>query len=429
MNRASLKRRLLLRKYIVWILRLLTGGVFMLSGWAKCVDINGFCLKLNEYLAVLGTEIPSEIVLIGAAFLCVSEFVIGVCLASASLRRVSVWCAIALMAFMLPLTLWLWISNPISDCGCFGDLFTLSNGATFAKNVIITSFLVVLLFINRKVQPFLTPAVQWLAIIASCFYAIYICVIGYQIQPLVDFRPYKVGTQLYQSDLTSDEKYVYSLNGKEEIFTLENLPDSTWTFVGSLSDIDAVNHITVTAPDGEDVTEDFAAILNESPTALLLVVSDPETQFLTRTHYLQDLHNYLLTDSIEMFALVGGDMKTFERWQRLTHPNFQSFLAEDTSLKMLVRGTSGLVYLKNGEIIWKRTLGSLSPDFPYTQTPPYEALEQLSEVPYALNIWFITGCWLAAILFIFFLGKSPKMLAFLKKIITIRQKFAKTIEK
>ena len=44
--------------------------------------------------------------------------------------------AFLFMVFMTIVSMWLWIANPISDCGCFGDAVHLTNGQTFLKNII-----------------------------------------------------------------------------------------------------------------------------------------------------------------------------------------------------------------------------------------------------------------------------------------------------
>ena len=84
----------------VWVVRVLTGAVFVVSGWAKSVDPWGFVYKLEEYLAVwgLGDVLPREIVVVGAVGVSMFEFVTGVLLLTGSLRRTAPIFAAALMA-------------------------------------------------------------------------------------------------------------------------------------------------------------------------------------------------------------------------------------------------------------------------------------------------------------------------------------------
>ena len=90
---------------LLWVLRVGIGAVFIFSGWSKSVDLHGFCLKIEEYLTAAGMSLPQEIVLMGATGVATLEFVTGVLLATACLRRVAVWTAAAFMGVMLPLTI------------------------------------------------------------------------------------------------------------------------------------------------------------------------------------------------------------------------------------------------------------------------------------------------------------------------------------
>lgn len=411
---------------LLWLLRIVTGSVFIISGWSKCVDINGFCLKITEYLTAMGLELPEEIILAGATGLSVVEFVTGIMLSTGCLRRVAVWTATAFMAVLLLLTVWTAAADPVSDCGCFGDFIYLSNTATLIKNIFICVAVGLLWAYNRKRGGLFPAAGQWLVITVSWIYPLWIAYAGYQTQPLVDFRPFHTGTMLFgNGDDTSEEQFIYERDGRRESFPLDALPDSTWTFVGSETAVADRENITVYTSEGEDITEDFAETLAESPGVLLLVVNDPEGQFMTRAHYLQELCNYLRTDGIEMYALVGASGATFNRWKRLTRPNFEAFEAEDTALKMLVRGQAGLVYLRNGRIEWKMTLGALSPDLPYRRIPAAEAMDAIRPVDSGAQMLGLTALYLGSMLLLYLLGLSPKMLKLLLRV----QKFAGVEEK
>ena len=52
--------------YIVWILRIALGAVFVISGLSKGLDIWGFIYKIEEYLTVWGMDQPRSLVLASA---------------------------------------------------------------------------------------------------------------------------------------------------------------------------------------------------------------------------------------------------------------------------------------------------------------------------------------------------------------------------
>ena len=120
-------------KFITWFLREITGAVFVFSGFTKAVDPWGTLYKIEDYLGVMGLDIWPSIVKVGAFTLCAVEFIIGILLCFGTFRRTVCWGAAAIMCFMLPLTLWIAIYDPVPDCGCFGDALVISNWATFWK--------------------------------------------------------------------------------------------------------------------------------------------------------------------------------------------------------------------------------------------------------------------------------------------------------
>ena len=161
----------------------------------------------------------------------------------------------------------IWAANPVSDCGCFGDFVKLPNGATFWKNVVITIGLILLLPRNPKVKGVYHAYTQWLAAVASSLYVLAVALYGLNIQPLVDFRSFPVGSRIVaDTDDQDDSEYefIYAKNGNEQTFTLDNLPDSTWSFVnrrqiGGEKERSDATELNIYDENGDNVTQEAIA--------------------------------------------------------------------------------------------------------------------------------------------------------------------------
>lgn len=230
-------KELLSHPAVVWILRIVIGAVFILSGFVKGIDPWGSVIKISEYFTVWGLDIPRSLIACAAFALGAYEFVWGFLLLLGCYRRVSVWALSAMMAFMLPLTLYIAIASPVDDCGCFGDFLIISNTATFIKNLFISAGLICLILSNTKVSGAFIPYIQWIVGGLVTIYILTIELYGYNVQPLIDFRQYSIGTSLIPSESDDEDsgttvyEFTYSKDGEERTFTIDSLPDSTWTFV------------------------------------------------------------------------------------------------------------------------------------------------------------------------------------------------------
>ena len=181
---------------VTWIFRIIVGCVFIISGFVKAIDPWGSLYKFEEYIAALGVPMLHTLLLTGVFGLCALEFLIGIFTIAGCYRKSCPVVALIFMCIMLPLTLWIAICNPVSDCGCFGDYIILSNWATFWKNVIIILMVIWLVKFNRFFTAIISPAFQWMAFVISLVFIITISIHGYIDQPFLDFRPYKAGKEI-----------------------------------------------------------------------------------------------------------------------------------------------------------------------------------------------------------------------------------------
>lgn len=349
---------------VIWLLRIVVGATFVISGWSKSVDPWGFIYKIEEYFNVWGLTVPREMTLAMAVALSVSEFTVGVLVLTGAMRRGAVLVAAAFMAFMLPLTAYIALADPVSDCGCFGDLWVISNTATFIKNIVLTVMVILLVKYNGRVGGLYHPGLQWLEVVGAVLFSSTLAFFGYRYQPLVDFRPYPTGSELTyghgEEDGDAAGYYIYEKDGEECRFTLDNIPDSTWTYVRAELPASSDQSERLAIFDGDvEVTD---AVLDGDGEQLLLAVTDPDLHYLTRARLANELSAYITERDGRMVALVAASGDELEGWEQLALPSYEVYSAEDTSLKELVRGDAGLVYVRDGVIVWKRNLASISHD-------------------------------------------------------------------
>lgn len=338
----------------VWLARCLLGAVFTASGISKAIDPYGTLFKLQDYLAAwhMSALVPDNVLLVAACALSLFEFLVGITLFTGSMRRTSAICATALMAVMLPLTAYIWIANPVADCGCFGDMIVLSNAATFWKNVLLTGLCLFLLRYNRRARCLFPPWVQWMEIAVAATYCLAVSVIGIIMQPLVDFRPYPIGTDIYEdgNDEEPAATYLYrNSKGEQKEFSPFNLPDddADWEFV------DVIESANEAVPSLD---------LPIRPDSLLIItVPDLNDASLYDGYVINEF-----ADRLPVILLTGSDNDLISQWRGLTLAQYPIEQTDPRLLKTIVRGPIGTIMTRSGHIQWKSTLTTVST----LETPP-----------------------------------------------------------
>ena len=354
---------------ITWALRIAIGATFIISGLSKMIDVWGFTYLIEQYVNVWGWELTRPLIVIAAMSISAIEFILGCMLATGCYKRSSAWITTLIMIVMLPLSAYIMIENPVDHCGCFGDFMIISNSTTFYKNVAITIGLIYLCFFNKRTFGLFFPYIQWMPAIACYIYIMIIGLVGYNLQPLVDFRPYKVGTHLYNDSTSVDEpqfNFIYEKNGVKETFTIDNLPDSTWTFVDR-SEINSDSLKADTTPqlsiydlNDNEVTANVIASQGEQ---IILLIPEIKYADISYSFLTNEMYNYIKKRNGSMIGIFAtNDKDQIKPWVDRSLTLWPTYTAEDTSIKEIARGKVSVVYLKDGIIQWKRTLTSIPTD-------------------------------------------------------------------
>lgn len=390
------------RPALVWACRIAIGALFIFSGVSKGIDPWGSLYKIEQYLAVWGLSFPHAVVLTLGCALSLLEFLTGFLLLLGCYRRTVAWLVMMIMAVMLPLTLYIVVANPVSDCGCFGDALHVSNLATFIKNLVITVMGVYLIRNNYRIGGLFTIYTQWLVVLMAAVYLLAVEFIGYNVQPMIDFRPYPAGMSLIADSGDDDDdtdtpeyKFYYSRNGVTKAFTADNLPDSTWTFesreqIGGETDVDNEG-LLIYNGEGDEVS---AQVIADNGPQIMLLIPDIKNIDVSSTFVVNELDRYVGLRGGSMIGIIAGDDDSVERWRYMSMADYPIYTAEDTDIKALARGHVAVVYLKDGVIKWKRALSAIPSDmFDSDTTLPEDLLDaygmDLVSVFWTLTIGFI----------------------------------------
>ena len=399
---------------MVWLMRVVVGGTFVFSGMVKAIDPWGTYYKIQEYLLTWGCDSLLSFALVGAFALAALETLVGVALLLGAYRRGAPIVAAVMLLVLTPITLWLAVTNAVPDCGCFGDALILSNWATFGKNLLLLMGVAFLFLFGRQVRGLYGPAVQWAVMALTFVLTMAIATVGYFTQPMIDFRPYPVGTVLQAPATIGEDDYtfVYEKDGEQREFTIDEVPDdeSGWTFVerrpAHRDSTAAPTTPNIAATDnGSDVTDE---ILNDGNRQLLLLFPDLKDVSIAYTFNINELTDYARRHGAAVYALTSATDGDIAEWTDISMANYPMLVSDDSEIKMIARGNPAVVYVKDRTIMWKRTLGSISTDRIHDPTLNLDTLSKDLNPKGHLRNWL----WLYALamLALLVINRAPQLL-------------------
>ena len=357
----------IIQEVIANISRFILAAAFIFSGFVKAVDPLGFQYKIQDYLAAFGMAswFPSFFQLLGGIALSAIEFSIGIFLFFGVRRTVASTLALMLMSFMTPLTLYLAIFNPVSDCGCFGDAWVLTNWETFIKNVLLLLAAIGAFKGRKMLVRFISQKMEWLVSLYTLFFVFTLSFYCLDRLPVLDFRPYKVGKNILEG-MTMPEGakpsvyesvFILEKNGENKEFTLENYPDSTWTFVDTRTVLKekgyepAIHDFSmIELNTGEDITED---VLTDMGYTFLLVAHRIEEADDSNIDLINEVYDYSVEHGYKFYCLTSSPEEQIELWKDKTGAEYPFCQMDDITLKTMIRSNPGLMLIKNGTILNK----------------------------------------------------------------------------
>ena len=352
------------------------------------VKPDGWAVGLFNWLA--------DYALFMAIFVSWLEAILGFALLIGWQRRFTAWLLVLLTAFFTFLTLYSWVYNKVTDCGCFGDALPMNPEESFYKNVVIGVFIAIIFFWNKHIKPiFSNPfGVKVLTILT-------LLLVGFSMYcrhylPLVDFLHYSEGTDIREGMKVPDGEratdhvqttYVYSAKDGSGA-TIEVVYDSDKNSFEPKIDYkkwkyDRVKEEKTIAEAYEPPIHDFAFYNADQDNnyiddfwkadkKLLLIIHDVDKANKKAMKRVNELAKQWKEDGYEFWALTASaknDVEEFRHEHQIS--DFEFYYGDNTNLKSIIRSNPGLLLITDTSVVAKV--------WPSTRLPKYKKILKAAE--------------------------------------------------
>jgi len=355
-----------MKKFITQFSRLFVGILFIISGLIKLNDPIGFSYKLDEYFSEAVFNMPFFIpfTLAIALFLVILEVVLGVMLLIGYKSKLTIWSLLLLVIVFTFLTFYSAYFDVVKDCGCFGDALHLTPWQSFSKDIILLFFILILFYNQKLIKPLFSDKIQNILVFASFVLCAFM---GYWVinhLPLIDFRPYKVGTNIKKAMEIPDNApksvvemvFIYKVNGVDKEFTekdLMSLPEGA-TFVDRKDKVIVQGYLPPIHDfklelEGQDNTQ---LILSKEKTMLILAY-DLEKSNPNAMQKLDDLYKKATAKGFYVALVTGSSAEVIADVKKKYGITFDILFCDATAIKTIERANPSIMLLHFGTVAQK----------------------------------------------------------------------------
>lgn len=352
------------------ISRIVLGLTFVFSGFVKGIDPWGSAYKFTDYFNAFQMPWLTGLAFALGILLAAAEFFLGVAMIFNFFISITSWVMLFFMLFFSGLTFVLALTNPVTDCGCFGDALVITNWQTFYKNIVLLA-LAVIVFRQRnnfssKNGPILSVAMTGMTMVVYFYLVVY----SYNHLPIIDFSPYKVGVNIPEAMKIPEgaPKDIYENNliyknlktGEEKEFPETNYPwqdTLNWKFV-KMADQKLIqkgyqppiHDFRIETPEGEDIKDFF---LYEEKGTFIMITSNLQKADKKGLEMIARFIPEAKKRSYGFIGLTATSPDNFDAFKTENNINIDLFNTDEITLKTIVRSNPGLILIKKGTIVGK----------------------------------------------------------------------------
>src|ERR1700712_5411068 len=180
-------------KFLLNIIRILVGVLFIFSGLVKANDPLGLSYKMEEFFAAWNWNWAFAFSLFISVAMIAFEIIAGMALLLGWKQKLFGWLLLLLTIFFTFLTGYAVYSGKFKSCGCFGDCIPLTSKQSFIKDLILSALVIILFIYRNKIKPILSASPMAIAMLITLLISVFGQLYILQHLPFKDCLPFAVG--------------------------------------------------------------------------------------------------------------------------------------------------------------------------------------------------------------------------------------------
>ena len=359
-------KKKLYSRFILQFSRLIAGIVFIYSGFVKGIDPLGSTYKFVDYFVAFNIEFLEFLAFPLSILLSAAEMVIGLALIAGIHMIIASWAVFLFMGFFTILTFIIALTDPVADCGCFGDAIILTNWETFWKNVVLMGFVTYLFLYRKKFGPFFKNSIiEWSALSGLFLATLGIFYYSYINLPVIDYRPFSIGADIEERmsippDAPVDEYEIilyYEKDDEVKSFTTDSLPGPEWEWVRTESRLiekgyepPITNFFMESVEEGIDYTYD---ILQDPGYTFIMVSYNLDKSARQNIDRINRLADWSFNHGMDFICLTASPEPQINDFVEQTGARYRFYHSDEITLKTVIRSNPGLLLIREGTILGK----------------------------------------------------------------------------
>ncbi len=370
-------------RYVINIIRVLVGLLFIFSGLVKANDPLGTAYKMEEYFEVWNTDLASggfflKNALTGlfhflnghnlfmSVFMNAFEIIAGAALLFGWRMKLFSWLLLLLMIFFTILTGYTYNTGRPTNCGCFGDCIKITSGFSFYKDVVLSALILIILFGRNYIKALFSPGINTGSMFAVTLFSFGLQWYALKYLPPVDCLPFKEGNNIPEKQKMPANAipdsvvmtFVYDKQGQRVEFTADKFPadfnDSVYKFVNRYDKLlrkGKNNEPPIKGFSLSGITNtDSTVIILGMPQVLLLFEEKPSARHPSWQNQFGKIQQVAAAKNIPLFIVTASA----EEWRKHRADVFWHqwpvMQCDFTAIRTAARATPTLYLLKSGTV-------------------------------------------------------------------------------